>query len=215
MSKKNLSDKIKRPQDIWNERHGLVSKSYKLYKSITEDFADSCNQNGVSQASQLTKLLTNYITVTKRRDYTMYIQEKYAQNSNIQRIIQNKLNEEVSKISDEDINIFFTKYYENNIKGKRFCKLYNPIEYTHKIDIYGEIESYVNAGAPEIIKYAIEILKTQISLSMLISDKILMPISLRQNYRTELDVNHRHGNSLFDFFADVLPYESYLIINDK
>ena len=209
------SNKAKRPQDMWNERHGLVSKSYKLYKSITEDFADSCNQNGVSQAGQLTKLLTNYITENRRRDYTMYIQEKYSQNGNIQRILQHKLNEEVSKISDENINTFFTGYYENNIKGKRFCKLYDPIEYTRRIDIYGELESYANDGAPEIIKYAIEIFKTQISLSMLISDKILMPTNVRQNYRTELDVNHNHGNTLFYLFADVLPYESYLIINDK
>lgn len=215
MSGENTSDKNKRPQDIWNERHGFVSKSYKLHKSITEDFADSCSKNGVSQAGKLTELLTNYTTITKRRTYTMYIQEKYPQNHNIERILQNKLDEAASKISDENINMFFDGYFAKNIKGKRFCKLYDPMEYNHRFQAYGEIESYVSGGAPEIIKYAVDILKTQIVLSMLIADKVLMPTGLRQNYRTELDVDHNHGNSLFYFFADVLPYENYLIINDK
>lgn len=215
MSEEKITDKLKRPQDIWNERHGLVSKSYKLQKAVTEDFADSCNQNGVSQAGQLTKLLKRYTIETRRRVYTMYIQEKYAQNYNVQRMLQNKLDEGISRISDENINKFFVEYCKKNIKGKRFCKLYDPIERSHKFQIYDSIESYVNAGAPEIITYAIEILKTQISLYMLMSDKILMPIGLRQNYKTELDVYHNHGNTLFDFFADVLPYDSYLIISDK
>ncbi len=50
-----------RPQDRWNEKAGLVSKSYKLKKGLTEDFAAACRKAGVSQAGQISKMMKQFI----------------------------------------------------------------------------------------------------------------------------------------------------------
>lgn len=52
--------KPKRPQDIWNEKNGLVSKTYKLKKEIVDDFAAACEIAGVSKKSQLEKMMTEF-----------------------------------------------------------------------------------------------------------------------------------------------------------
>lgn len=45
---------------------GLISKSYKLKREVIELFAEACKKAGVSQASQLTKMMTEFIeTVSK------------------------------------------------------------------------------------------------------------------------------------------------------
>lgn len=51
----------KRPQDVWNEKNGLVSKSYKLKKSIVDDFDEACKQRGVSKKSQIEKMMVEFI----------------------------------------------------------------------------------------------------------------------------------------------------------
>lgn len=53
-------EKKKRPQDIWNEKAGYVSKSYKLKKDVIKDFKDACDRAGVSQASQLTAMMKDF-----------------------------------------------------------------------------------------------------------------------------------------------------------
>jgi len=40
---------------------GLISKSYKLKREVIELFAEACKKTGVSQASQLTKMMTEFI----------------------------------------------------------------------------------------------------------------------------------------------------------
>lgn len=50
-----------RPQDKWNAAHGLVTVSYKLTKSIADDFAKACAEAGVSKKSQLEKMMLEYI----------------------------------------------------------------------------------------------------------------------------------------------------------
>ncbi len=53
--------KKERPQDRWNKKAGYVSKSYKLKKDIVEAFAEACDTAGVSQASQLTKMMQEFV----------------------------------------------------------------------------------------------------------------------------------------------------------
>lgn len=50
-----------RPQDKWNEKAGLISKSYKLKKELTEEFSRACEKAGVSQSGQLTKMMKEFI----------------------------------------------------------------------------------------------------------------------------------------------------------
>ena len=56
-----------RPQDKWNEKAGLISKSYKLKREVVEEFADACNKAGVSQAGQLTKMMKEFCASEKNK----------------------------------------------------------------------------------------------------------------------------------------------------
>lgn len=56
-----MKEKKIRPQDKWNEKAGLISKSYKLKKQTVDDFADTCKKVGVSQSAQLTKMMNEFI----------------------------------------------------------------------------------------------------------------------------------------------------------
>lgn len=56
----------KRPQDRWNEKAGLISKSYKLKRELTEQFAVACDRAGVSQAGQITKMMQAFIEDTSK-----------------------------------------------------------------------------------------------------------------------------------------------------
>ena len=46
-----MEEKKIRPQDKWNKKAGLISKSYKLKKDLVEEFAMACEKTGVSQVS--------------------------------------------------------------------------------------------------------------------------------------------------------------------
>lgn len=45
----------------YEEKVGLISKSYKLKKDIVDSFASACEKRGVSQAGQLTKMMQAFI----------------------------------------------------------------------------------------------------------------------------------------------------------
>ena len=48
-------------QAKWQEKVGLVSKSYKLKKGLVDVFAKKCKENGESQAAAITRLMERYI----------------------------------------------------------------------------------------------------------------------------------------------------------
>ena len=56
-----MEEKKVRPQDRWNAKAGLISKSYKLHQEIVTEFADACKKAGVSQSSQLTAFMKQFI----------------------------------------------------------------------------------------------------------------------------------------------------------
>lgn len=49
---------------------GLISKSYKLKREVIELFAEACNKAGVSQSSQLTKMMTEFIETVSKENKT-------------------------------------------------------------------------------------------------------------------------------------------------
>lgn len=55
-----MEEKKVRPQDIWNKKAGYISKSYKLKREVVEDFKKACDRAGVSQASQITKMMKEF-----------------------------------------------------------------------------------------------------------------------------------------------------------
>lgn len=54
-----------RPQDRWNTKAGLISKSYKLKKELVEEFAKACAEAGVSQAGQLSNMMKEFCKSVK------------------------------------------------------------------------------------------------------------------------------------------------------
>lgn len=56
-----MEEKKIRSQDKWNAKAGLISKSYKLKRELTEQFAEACETAGVSQAGQITKMMKEFI----------------------------------------------------------------------------------------------------------------------------------------------------------
>lgn len=49
----------------YQKKAGYVSKTYKLKKDIVDEFAAACDSAGVSQASQLTKMMREFIDAQK------------------------------------------------------------------------------------------------------------------------------------------------------
>lgn len=60
-----MEEKKIRPQDKWNAKAGLISKSYKLKREVVEAFADACEKAGVSQAGQLSRMMSDFIEKNK------------------------------------------------------------------------------------------------------------------------------------------------------
>lgn len=61
-----MDNKKQRPQDKWNEKNGLVSKSYKLKKEIADQFDKACQVAGVSKKSQLERMMLEFIEMNKK-----------------------------------------------------------------------------------------------------------------------------------------------------
>nr|DAZ77730.1 MAG TPA: antitoxin [Caudoviricetes sp.] len=57
----NNEEKKKRPQDKWDEKAGLVPKTYKVNKEVAEEFRQACKEAGVAMGTQLTKLMKQFI----------------------------------------------------------------------------------------------------------------------------------------------------------
>lgn len=47
--------------DKYQKKAGYMSKSYKLKRDVVERFEEACTKAGVSQASQITKLMEEFI----------------------------------------------------------------------------------------------------------------------------------------------------------
>lgn len=57
----------KRPQERWDDKAGMVAKTYKVRKTDAEAFAEVCKENGVSLGITLSILMRDY--VKQNRDY--------------------------------------------------------------------------------------------------------------------------------------------------
>lgn len=44
----------------YNDKIGMISKTYKLKKQVVEDFAKACEKAGVSQAKKLTEMMQDF-----------------------------------------------------------------------------------------------------------------------------------------------------------
>ena len=51
--------------DKWNKKVGIISKSFKLKKELTDEFKEACEKAGVSQAAQISKMMREFIDEQK------------------------------------------------------------------------------------------------------------------------------------------------------
>lgn len=51
----------------YQEKVGMVSKTYKLKKELVEQFAEACEKEGISQARQLTKMMTEFVEKSAKK----------------------------------------------------------------------------------------------------------------------------------------------------
>ncbi len=53
-------------QKKYQQKVGIIAKSYRLKRDLTDAFAAACEKRGVSQAGQLTKMMQEFISETEK-----------------------------------------------------------------------------------------------------------------------------------------------------
>ena len=51
--------------DKWQKKVGIISKSFKLKKELTDEFKEACEKAVVSQAAQISKMMREFIDEQK------------------------------------------------------------------------------------------------------------------------------------------------------
>lgn len=49
------------PQQRWNKKNGYIAKSFKMRKSLADEFKLACERAGVSQSGQIVKMMEEFI----------------------------------------------------------------------------------------------------------------------------------------------------------
>lgn len=57
----NETNKKVRPQDKWDAKAGVTSKTYKVNKEVAQQFQIACKKAGVAMGTQLTKMMGEFI----------------------------------------------------------------------------------------------------------------------------------------------------------
>ncbi len=60
-----MEEKRKRPQDKWDAKAGMISKTYKVNKKVAEEFREACKKADVAMGTQLTKMMKDFIEQNK------------------------------------------------------------------------------------------------------------------------------------------------------
>ena len=60
-----MEEKKARAQDRWDEKAGMVPKTYKVKKADAEAFAAACKEQGVAVGITLSKLMRQYVEQNK------------------------------------------------------------------------------------------------------------------------------------------------------
>ena len=61
----NHGRKKKRPQDRWDEKAGMISKTYKVNKKVAEEFQAACKEKGIAMGVQLTNMMKEFVENNK------------------------------------------------------------------------------------------------------------------------------------------------------
>lgn len=61
MEKRIMASAQTRASKKYQEKVGLISKSYKIKKELADQFAEKCDQNGIAASRQLSIMMQEYI----------------------------------------------------------------------------------------------------------------------------------------------------------
>lgn len=61
-------EKKTRPQDKWDAKAGVISKTYKVNKSVAEEFQIVCKRSGVAMGTQLTNMMKEFIEKVNKEE---------------------------------------------------------------------------------------------------------------------------------------------------
>ena len=59
------AEKKPTPQSRWDKKNGYISKSFKMYRSLADEFKAACEKNGEPQAVVIQRLMREYIDQNK------------------------------------------------------------------------------------------------------------------------------------------------------
>lgn len=137
----------------YQEKVGLVGKTYKLKKELVKQFAEACEAAGVSQAGQLSKMMREFVERIKNQSEEIKMKvyfEKTNGNNNV--IITDG---ETAKIYDgaptgiyEGIDLYAVDATEQ--LKKHFAELYAAGELNDYSDIYSSDELDFSEIADEL-----------------------------------------------------------------
>lgn len=54
-----------RPQDKWDAKAGVISKTYKVDREVAKAFQEACKKAGVGMGPQLTKMMKEFAEQNK------------------------------------------------------------------------------------------------------------------------------------------------------
>ena len=49
----------------WSQKNGYITKGFKMYRSLADEFKEACDRNGEAQASVIQRLMREYIDQNK------------------------------------------------------------------------------------------------------------------------------------------------------
>ena len=70
--KMNNPQKKSRPQDKWDAKAGMISKTYKVKKDTADAFKTACEKSNVAIGIQLTRLMEEYIQKVEKQSSSGY-----------------------------------------------------------------------------------------------------------------------------------------------
>lgn len=206
-------EKKVRPQDKWNEKNGLISKSYKLHKSVVDAFSNACQNENCSQAGQLTNFILDFVSNTERRFSVMYIREKYSVNQDNSKALHAIIELALSEITQTMITTKKETIISKIATKPNFSVYQNYLEQTKSFSCNSDLNRYFMDKAPDICNYIKSIMIEQVALFELVQEKKIMPVQPKKNYMTEINIEYTGGNRLFEITFDLYPYETFVILN--
>lgn len=59
------NEKKETPQDRWKRKNNYITKGFRMYKSLSDEYKEACEKVGVGQSEQITKMMREFIDSQK------------------------------------------------------------------------------------------------------------------------------------------------------